>query len=259
LSVFESIEITAEEVGEDTVFTACLHVENSIDLPTEDVTENPDLKVKAQMMAAEDLIVQVFTDAIDYARTHEAPTPGRWLADYHIRKTRRLATQEEIAELRPPSFEDIEIVESKKDGRLYYTASLTLAVNVHGPKKRPDKTAILIFKEDMRARIRDAALRMCLEWLYYASKDFGIFNVHTWIQGLRFYESRWLSPGSPVLLMHPEETTMFTKMGPKEKPIIEDRDAKIQVLLNDIVDLKDHIFKTKKMGLIDRVLKRWPE
>ena len=245
MSVFENITITAEEVDEDTVFKACLHVENSIELPTEDVTKNPDLKAKAQLMAAEDLIVQIFTGAIEYARTHEAPTPGRWLADYHIRKTRRHATREEIAELRPPSFADITIEEDRRDGRSYFTASVTLAINAYGPKKSPDKTAILLFKEDMRARIRETALRMCLEWLHYASKEFSIFNVHTWIPGLRFYESRWLSPGKPILLMHPEESTKLLKMGPKEKSIIQEQ--------------LTWIVKARAMGLIDRILKRWPE
>lgn len=237
-NVFEDIKITAEEVDFETRFIAKMDVEEYLYLPSMDLVSKPDLKQKAQLAAAEKLIERIFKDALAYAKAQGAPTPGRWLADQLIKKTRRFVSPEDIQALRTPSLEEITITETRDGGRTRFDASINLTLRVWGPKEKPDEDALIIVHEDMKARVREGALRMCLEWIQDASRDFGIFKVHTWLPGLRFYESRWVSPGNSILLMHPNDTTKLLMVGARESTFIEE---------------------VKKMGLIDRILGRWPK
>ncbi len=155
-NVFENIVITLEEDSDDATFTALLRVEKTLDLPLQDLEDNPDLKLKAQQTVADSLLEKVFKDAIDYAKNHGAPTPGRWLADHLITKTRRHLDPSEITALREPSLDDVEITETKQKGQFLYSAHLRLFVDAM-VRGRPDDDALFILHEDMKAKIREYA------------------------------------------------------------------------------------------------------
>lgn len=244
-NVFDSIVITLVDGPEDATFTALLKVEETLELPTKDVHNFPDLKDTAKLTVAELLVERIFQDAIEYSKAQGAPTPGRWLANQLITKTRKHLTPEELEDLRAPSLNDVEITTEKKEGRLYFTAKLSLEIGSWGPREKPDKEALTIYHEDMKARIREHALSMVHDWIQDASKEFSIFNVHTWIPHLRFYESPSQTPGNPILLMHAHDTTHLISKGKKEKTIIQEQET--------------WSAKVRAMGLIDRIFKRWPQ
>lgn len=265
-NVFEDIQITSEKIEDETLFTAQLKLEESLSLSTEDIETKTDLSQTARLTVAEKLIERVFQDAINYALNQGSPTPGRWLADQLIKKTRRHIDPDDIEAIRAPSLNDVEITKEKKEGRWLFTANLHLHVESLGPKGRPDKEAMTIFTEDLKARIRERALRMVHEWIQNASKDFSLFKVHTWIPGLQFYESRWISPENPVLLIHPYDTTELINRGSREQPIIDEYITQIEFFekvlkeSEKLMSQKNELLeRTRKMRLLDRILGRWPE